>query len=55
MGDVSWDGVVSPDDALLIQQYLLGEIALSDAQLSAADVDGDAELTLGDAALILEL
>lgn len=40
-GDVNNDGVVSDADAVMILQYGSGHITLTDAQIEAADVDGE--------------
>ncbi len=43
------DGLISAADAALILRYDAGLIDLSDAQLDAADMDGDNQVTSLDA------
>ncbi|MGN1202997.1 MAG: dockerin type I domain-containing protein, partial [Eubacterium sp.] len=53
LGDVNLDGVVTIDDATLVQKYLAGISELDDPiQLLAADVDSSGEITIDDATRI---
>jgi len=54
IGDVSGNGEVTPYDASLVRQHLNGTTTLTDEQLGVADVDGDADVDLADANLILD-
>ena len=47
------DGLVSAADAALVLRYDAGWVTLSDAQLRAADMDGDDQVTDVDAKAIL--
>lgn len=49
IGDVNEDGLVTDDDAKLIQYYTAGMATLDADQLKAADVDGDGSVTTFDA------
>ncbi len=53
-GDVNGDGNVTPYDAVLIMQYIVGSGNLSEAQLIAADVTSNGTITGLDAILILQ-
>jgi hypothetical protein len=53
-GDVSGDGKITAYDAVLVLQYVLGLIELSDDQQKAARVTDDDNITILDAALILQ-
>ena len=53
-GDVSVNGTVTPYDASLILQYLVGTADLDNAQLSTGDVTQDNTLSALDAAKILD-
>lgn len=44
LGDVNGDGIVSSDDASLIQQYIMGEISFTERQFKAADMNKDGEV-----------
>jgi len=48
MGDVDQNGSITAGDAGLIQDYLDGDAELNFRQKSAADVDGDGEITAED-------
>ena len=53
LGDVNLDGVVTIDDATLVQKYLAGISELDDPlQLLAADVDSSGEITIDDSTRI---
>ena len=52
-GDVSEDGTVTAYDAVLILQYVVGLIPLSQSQQQIADVSDDGTISAYDAALIL--
>ena len=53
-GDVSLNGIVTPFDASLILQYLVGTTDLDNSQLSTGDVTEDNTLSALDAAKILD-
>ena len=53
LGDVNRDGKVTAKDSMMIQQYTINLVKLSDDQLSAADIDGDKKITNKDAMNIL--
>lgn len=53
-GDVSGDGFIKADDALLALQASVGKITLSKKQTLAADVDNSSNITATDALLILQ-
>ena len=53
-GDVNGDGLISAADVALILRYDAGLIDLSDAQLAAADMDGDDQVTSMDAKSLLK-
>lgn len=55
MGDVSGDGEITPEDAILVLQYYVGLIELSPKQLFCANVSGNNDISPVDAALILRL
>lgn len=48
LGDVNEDGIISSDDASLIQQYIMGEISFTERQFKAADMNKDGEITPSD-------
>ncbi len=48
LGDVNCDGDINKDDVQMIQDYLMGKIALTTQQYKAADLDGDGEVTSAD-------
>lgn len=48
LGDVNGDGIVSSDDASLIQQYIMGEISFTGRQFKAADMNKDGEVRPSD-------
>ncbi|MBM3234683.1 T9SS type A sorting domain-containing protein [Candidatus Poribacteria bacterium] len=54
LGDVSQDGRVKANDALLVLQHAVGLITLLPEQQQAADVNGDDKITAFDAALIMQ-
>lgn len=53
-GDVNKDGVISSEDAELVNQISVGLIQPDDYQKCAGDVNGDGEINALDAALILQ-
>ena len=53
-GDVTMDGTVDIVDALVTLQNVAGKVTLSDRQLEAANVDGEAGVSAADALLILQ-
>lgn len=53
-GDVNVDGTVDISDAGLLALYFKGLRELADEQLTAADVDGDDEVTFHDALLLVQ-
>lgn len=53
-GDVTADGVVSAEDALLALQAATGKVTLSEEDTAAALVSGSAAVTSADALLILQ-
>lgn len=54
-GDISGDGVVSADDAIVIQHHIAGLETLGEAQLKNADLNGDGIVDEGDAIAILRI
>ena len=53
LGDVNLDGVVTIDDATLVQKYLAGISELDDPlQFLAADVNSSGDVTIDDTTLI---
>ena len=53
-GDVNDDGKVTPLDAALVMQHVVGELTLTSNQQVRADVTGNGALSSMDAALILQ-
>lgn len=53
-GDVSGDGKMDVDDAVLVLQYTAGFTTFNQAQLKAADVSGNGIVDVDDAVLILQ-
>jgi hypothetical protein len=53
-GDVNDDGVVDSGDAILILQYSVGLIELTENQLRAGDCNNDGVVDSGDAILVLQ-
>ena len=53
-GDVSGDGKVNSNDALLVLQYATGLISLTEEQMERANVNGDKNINSGDALMILQ-
>ncbi|MBF0595392.1 MAG: dockerin type I repeat-containing protein [Candidatus Omnitrophica bacterium] len=51
-GDVSGDGLVTMEDAVMAAQFALNERSLTAQQQSNADISGDGKVTMYDAALI---
>ena len=55
MGDVDGNGVITPEDAMLILQHYVGLITLDPRQVATGLVSGNDELSPLDAALILRM
>lgn len=55
LGDVNGDGDVTPADAARVYKAAIGEIELTEKELSAADVNNDGAVTTEDADLIFEM
>ena len=53
-GDLTGDGNVTVDDALVVLQGAVGKIELNDAQKLAGDVDGEAGISVSDALVVLQ-
>ena len=53
-GDLNNDGEVTAEDALMALQAATGKVSLTDAQITAADVDGVADVSASDALMILQ-
>ena len=53
-GDVTGEGDVTVDDALVVLQGAVGKIELNDAQKLAGDVDGEAGIGVSDALAVLQ-
>ena len=53
-GDVTGEGEVTVDDALVVLQGAVGKIELNDAQKLAGDVDGEAGISVSDALVVLQ-
>ena len=53
-GDVTGEGNVTVDDALVVLQGAVGKIELTDAQKLAGDVDGEAGISVSDALVVLQ-
>lgn len=51
-GDLNSDCQVSLVDVICLQQYLLNQISLNDAQWQAADINGDQSVDIFDLALL---
>lgn len=51
-GDVDGDGWVTQRDAILVADYIVGKVELTEEQLGRADVDGDGVITSVDAMFI---
>jgi hypothetical protein len=54
-GDVDQNQKITPDDALYVLKWIVGNLTLSDSQLEAADVDQDQKITSDDALAILKM
>lgn len=52
-GDVNGDGIITPADAELVAQYILGEKTLTSTQKTAADCNGKSGINIGDVIWIL--
>lgn len=52
LGDVNGDGIISIDDATLIQKYLANMLDFTTEQAAAADVDNNEDITIDDVTLI---
>jgi hypothetical protein len=53
-GDVDGDGMITPFDATLVLQHIVGMVTLEGRALKAADTDHDGRITPFDATLILQ-
>jgi hypothetical protein len=54
-GDINNDGSVNSSDALLVIEYSVGKVQLTDEQLKAADVNGNGKINSEDALHILKV
>ena len=55
MGDVSGDGVIDSEDALLILRAAMGLVELTPEQEALADFNGDGTVNSEDALLVMRL
>ncbi|MCL1874040.1 MAG: bacterial Ig-like domain-containing protein [Clostridiales bacterium] len=55
MGDINGDGIITPEDAILLLQMYVGLIPWTEQALLAGDVNGDGVIDTTDAALILRM
>ena len=53
-GDLTGDGVATPEDAVMIVKAFVGEITLTDAEKAAADFNGDSVVNADDALAIVK-
>lgn len=53
LGDVNADGQITPFDATLTQQYIVGQEPADEFHTECADMNGDGEITSADVTLIL--
>lgn len=53
-GDLTGDGVATPEDAAMIVKAFVGEITLTDAQEAAADFNGDGVVNADDALAVVK-
>lgn len=53
-GDLTGDGVATPEDAIMIVKAFVGEITLTDAQKAAADFNGDGVVNADDALAVVK-
>lgn len=53
-GDLTGDGVATPEDAIMIVKAFVGEITLTDAQQAAADFNGDGVVNADDALAVVK-
>lgn len=53
-GDVNTDGLISNDDASLIQQYMLSSVAFNNLQMYIGDANNDGIINLADSIYILQ-
>ena len=53
LGDVTGDGVIDEEDAIAIQEFDVGIMAMTDEQIAAGDVNFDGIVDAGDAVLVL--
>ena len=51
-GDVTGNGVVDLEDAILMQQYIVGSVTLTQHQVDVGDVNDDGDITLEDVIMI---
>ncbi|MCL1874226.1 MAG: dockerin type I domain-containing protein [Clostridiales bacterium] len=55
LGDVNGDGLVTPEDAMLLLQMIVGLVPWTDRALRFGDINGDGIVDTSDAALILRM
>ncbi|MDR2711544.1 MAG: dockerin type I domain-containing protein [Clostridiales bacterium] len=55
LGDVNGDGIISPEDAMLILQMIVGLVPWTPRALLLGDINGDGVVDTTDAALILRM
>lgn len=48
-GDVTKNGKITPDDALLVLMNYIGKVSFDNSEFQSADVDNDGEITPFDA------
>ena len=53
-GDVNGDGAADLEDAILMQQYLMGAVTLTKYQIEVGDVNGDGKITLEDTIMLCQ-
>ena len=53
-GDVNGDGAADLEDAILMQQYLMGAVTLTEYQIEVGDVNGDGKITLEDTIMLCQ-
>lgn len=54
LGDLTGDGVATPEDAIMIVKAFVGEITLTDAEKAAADFNGDGVVNADDALAVVK-
>ena len=53
-GDINGDGDADLEDAILMQQYIIGAVTLTEYQIKVGDVNGDGKITLEDTIMICQ-